>query len=221
MYPDYLVKAGVIPKLEPAWGVSLPAGYDVLTTAYSYDEIKIILTYAKQDLEKNGLGTPKSYRAGGWFANLDTLRALADSGFLVDSSGRTEYKLGNNNMSGNWSLKSTSQPYFPSSVNQNSDVPPPNLPILEIPNNGADDYSFSSAEMIERFNDNYSGGVIEKAIVVTYLSHPQWFDEKRQKTMADVFAFIDSYSYDKDLGPVIYSTLISVYQDLSGNNSYE
>ncbi len=212
MFPDFVEEAGVEPKTEPIWGGGFTPGYDILTTAYSYEQMKTILNYGKKLLEEKGLGTPRSYRAGAWFANGDTLKALDDTGFLVDSSGRTSYTFGTNNVTGFWDLSPSTQPYYPSTSDQNSPVPPPTLNILEIPNNGADSFAFSSEDMIERFNLNYSGGALHSAKQLTFLSHPHWFNNSRQQAMKDVFEYTDKRSYDQDLGPVVYVTLQDVYQ---------
>lgn len=211
MFPDFVEASGISAKFEPVWGGGFTPGYDILTTAYNYREMKVILNYAKTLFQTQGLGIPRSYRAGAWFANLDTLQALADTGFLVDSSGRTKYSFGTKGISGFWDLKSVSQPYFPSQTNQNSSYPPPNLEILEIPNNGADSYAYTASEMIERFTDNYTGGVLQKPLQITFLSHPHWFNPERQNSMRQVFSHVNSYSYKDDLGPAVNSTLMEVY----------
>jgi hypothetical protein len=211
MFPDFVEKSGVTPIGDKVWGGGI-SGYDVLTTAYSYEDMIRILTYAKEVYAKEGLGQPRSYRAGAWFANIDTLKALADTGFLVDTSGRTAYTFGTKEVEGPWDLNFTTKPYFPSTRDQNSPNPPPRLSILEIPNNGADDYAFSKEQMIERFNANYSSGILTEPKQVTYLSHPNWFDLQRQQQMRDIFAYIDRYSNRHDKGPVVYATLSQMYQ---------
>lgn len=217
MFPDFVSAAGVTPKTEPAWGGGFTYGYDILTSAYTKDEMKQILAYALRIFEQQGLGTPKSYRAGGWFASEDTLAALAESGFTVDSSGRTQYVFGTNRVDGPWELTVTQQPYYPSAQEQNSTGTQDKLQILEIPNNGADSFAFSSTEMIARFTANYPGGAVGRPIQVTYLSHPHWFHRERQDAMLRVFAHIDQWSYKNDKGPVVYTTLQGLYEAF-GNN---
>lgn len=212
MFPDMVLEAGLEPRLEPVWGGGFTPGYDILTSAYPYDEMRQILDFSINIFQEKGLGRPVSYRAGAWFASIETLRALEDSGFLVDSSGRTAYTFGTNRTPGLWDLSETSQPYFPSIHNQNSDRPPPGLSILEVPNNGGDDYAYSAVQMMERFNLNYHGGFLPEFKVVTYLTHPHWFTPNRQAAMNQVFSHTNSYAYEEDKGPVIYATLKEVYQ---------
>jgi hypothetical protein len=216
MFPDFVEKTGVRPITDKVWGGGWTPGYDVLTTAYGYEDMIRILTYAKEVFAEKGLGQPRSYRAGAWYANLDTLAALADTGFLVDSSGRTAYTFGTNDVPGFWELSTDTQPYFPSTRDQNSPNPPPRLSILEVPNNGADDYAFSANQMIARFDANYGGTILEKPKQVTYLTHPNWFDPNRQEAMRQVFAHIDQFSNYHDKGPVVYTTLQDVYQSFVG-----
>lgn len=212
MYPDFVKLTGVTPITDQTWGGGWTPGYDILTSAYSYDDMVRILSYAKEVFKEHDLGQPSSYRAGAWFANLETLAALSDTGFLVDSSGRTPYTFGTNQIPGFWDLTATTQPYFPSTQNQNSPNPPPRLSILEVPDNGADDYAFSASEMIDRFKENYIGGILTEPKQVTYLTHPNWFDANRQKNMRDVFSYVDQFANRNDTGPVVFTTLHGVYQ---------
>jgi hypothetical protein len=211
MFPDAVRDAGVEPKNEPTWGGGWSHGYDVLTTAYSKEELGEILYRAKGWFVSQDLGMPKSFRAGAWFANLDTLRALEAADFLVDSSGRTAYTFGTKSVPGFWDLSPTSQPYFPSTENQNSDLPGPNLRVLEIPNNGADSFAFLGEEMIARFDANYEGQLLIKPAQVTFLSHPHWFNSDRQNKMRQVFEYIRQFEYRLGRGPVVYATLREVY----------
>ncbi|MCR4263702.1 MAG: hypothetical protein NUV98_03215, partial [Candidatus Roizmanbacteria bacterium] len=53
---------------------------------------------------------------------------------------------------------------------------------------------------------------------VTFLSHPHWFNqENKDNKVEEVFSHIDQYTYDHDRGPVIYGTLLDVYELFSGN----
>jgi hypothetical protein len=212
MFPDFVEAAGLEPKLEPVWGGGFSPGYDILTTNYDQTEMFQILEYAKSLFTEKGLGQPRSYRAGAWFANTETLAALEQAEFLVDSSARTKYLFGTNKVAGPWNVSITTQPYNPSTTDQNSSSPPPQFDILEVPNNGADDYAFSAAEMIERFDQNYSGGINHKLVQVTYLTHPQWFNSTRQQNMNQVFSHINQYRFDQDKGPVVPTTLLGIYR---------
>lgn len=210
MFFDFVEAAGLEPKSKPFWGDA--DGYDILTTAYSTDEMVQLLNYAKNIFLEKNLGIPKSYRAGGWFANIDTLTALEKTSFLLDSSARTKYIFGKRNTSGFWDISPTTQPYFPSIFDQNSPEPKPQLSLLEIPNNGADTYAFSAQEIIKRFQDNFPDNILTEKRQVTFLTHPQWFNPLRQAKTTQVFDEVNKYRYDNDTGPVIPTNLSGIYQ---------
>lgn len=194
MFKDMVEAAGVTPHEEPAWGITSfhDEGYDVPTSSYTLEEQKQMLSWAKNIFAEKGLGTPLMFRAGGWFADETTLKALADSGFLLDSSGRTKYTLGSNKLAGAWDLSPTTQPY--------------QSHVWEFPNNGGDSWAFSTEAMYQRFLDNFGGAPLSEKKLVTYLSHPQWFDKEGPK-MEALFAQIEEYLYAKGDGPVVYITL--------------
>lgn len=220
MYPELAADAKVQPRLEPTWGGGFTPGYDILTTDYTREEMTQILERAKGWFVSRDLGVPKSYRAGAWFANLDTLQALQDTGFLIDSSGRTSYTFGTNHIQGPWHLSSTTQPYYPSLTDQNQPASVSTTQssndlatqrILEIPNNGADTYAFNTDQLISRFTDNFTGEPLTQPQQVTYLSHPHWFYPSRQQTIRQVFDYLHQFNYSEDSGPVVYTTLLGVY----------
>ncbi|MFC1780555.1 acyltransferase family protein [Patescibacteria group bacterium] len=206
--------SGVEPIKEPHWTDYLENGHDVPCSEYSYSQFMKILTWAKAEFEKNNLGTPISFRAGGWFADRDTLRALDDSGFLIDSSGRDYYIWGNHHIKGHWNLKSTTQPYQPSRSNQNASTPAPNFSLWEFPNNGANSGFYQSSELIKRFDENYTEEILYEPKVVTYLSHPHAFSQDLE-VLEPVYEYIDQYNVADDGGPVIYTTLEDAYYDIN------
>lgn len=207
---DEVVLDTIFPvRYEPRWG-----GYtqdsDIPVSAYTYEELKYIFSWASDVFESKGLGRPNGFRAGGWFADEDVLLALQDSGFHYDSSGRTFEYRGTNKMKLQWELKETTQPYKPNVTDQNSSVAP-NLKIWEFPNNGADSWVYSDKDMIERFNLNWDGNPLKEKKLVVYLSHPHWFYVDKPKMNA-VFSHIDQFAYSKDRGPVIYINLDTAYE---------
>jgi len=215
MFPDLVLDARVEAKLQPVWGGGWTEGYDVLTTAYDYEDMVKILNRAKGWFVSQDLGIPKSYRAGGWFANEVTLKALEATGFLIDSSGRTKYSFGLNNVQGPWDLQATTQPYYPSMNDQNvQGEEGESLRILEIPNNGGDTFAFSAKEMINRFDKNFNGKPLLEPKQITYLTHPHWFYPDRQNKIRQVFDGIQKWNYELDQGPVVYTTLMGVYRNL-------
>lgn len=207
MFNDFVTASGVTPKSSPNWGDS-GDGYGSLTTNYTTDEMVKIINKGLEIMRKNGF-SPTIFRAGGWFANEATLKAVQDSGLLADSSGRTSYKFFS--QPGPWDLSATAQPYYPSTNDQNK-AGEPSLSILEIPNNGADSYWFSSEEMQKRFRANYGGGILTEPKEITYLSHPHWFNKSEQNKIKELFNLIDNYKYENDFGPALYVTLDEVYE---------
>lgn len=199
------------------WGYSHDDGYDILVTNFSYSDLDKILKWSKNLFKDIGLGTPTTYRSGGWFADLTTLRALQDNGFTVDTSGRTKYNFGTNEMPGFWDLSITSQPYHPNTEDQNSAMAP-NIKIWEFPNNGADSWWYSTEQMIERFNLNWGavGETLGKRTAVVFLTHPDWFHVDESK-VDKVFNYIDVYLNSKDNGPVIYENLENLYKTWEDN----
>lgn len=206
MFYDFVELSGVTPKKEPRWDKAEGDGYSVLTSAYSKDELKQIISKAMSELENQGLPEPEIYRAGGWFSNIETLKALEELGFGADSSGRTAYKFGQNSIAGHWDLSPLSQPYFPSRTDQNAPSLSNHLNLLEIPNNGTDSYWFSASEMIERFNANFTNQPLKEKKQLTYLSHPHWFKQSEQSRIRELFGYIAKYNNSSDSGPVIYVT---------------
>jgi hypothetical protein len=221
MFYDFILNAGLEPKKSPNWG-DQGDGYGALTTNYNQEEMVKILDRAIGWFDEKGLGKPLSYRAGGWFANLDTLKALEEVGFRIDGSGRTPYHFGANKIPGPWNLLDTTQPYYPSILGQNQSSPD-HLNLLEIPNNGADSYAFSAQEMINRFKDNWNNRSLQTVRQVTFLSHPDWFNKNEQDKIKKIFNYVDQFSYERDLGPVVYATLSDIEQDISsqGENGLE
>jgi hypothetical protein len=210
MFPDMVEEAGVTPRKSPGWGSFLSEGYDVPLSAYTYRETLRLLSWSKEVFTKQGLGSPTIFRAGGWFADEETLKALEDSDFLVDSSGRTKVLFGENGLASPWDLKKTTQPYRPNLFNQNSPAEPNSL-LWEFPNNGGDSWSFTVQELIERFYANFGKKPLGRRKLVTYLSHPEWFYKDAPK-IERLLNETDKYLYARDKGPVIYVDLEDAYK---------
>lgn len=210
MQPDFVEATGVTPIEDPeTWGTSLTDGYDILVSNYDYTDMRKMLNWSIQAFRNHGLGTPTMFRAGGWFADEETLQAVNDTGFLLDSSGRTLYSFGKNKVVGHWSLETTTQPYQMNRDDQNEQNNP-TMNLWQFPNNGADSWAFSTVDMIKRFEDNYTSTELTERRLVTYLSHPEWFDTDKPK-MEALFSHLDDFTYAKDSGPVVYVTLEDAY----------
>jgi hypothetical protein len=107
---------------------------------------------------------------------------------------------------GPWDLLDTTQPYKPNIYDQNSSAGP-TLNIWEFPNNGADSWSFSSDQMIDRQKANYNPDIpLEQKRMLTYLSHPEWYPTDKPK-MERVFDYTSNFLYKENRGPVIFITL--------------
>src|SRR3989344_5509329 len=209
MHFDVLEVVGIAPKKNPRWGYRSEEGYDVLSTAYSYDAFVRLLTWSKDQFKTHGLPESVGYRAGGWFMNSELLKALQDSGFLYDSSGRDREMWGGIYTSP-WDLTSLSQPYYPAENDQN--VSSDNrLSLLEIPNNGGNTFEHSAPQLTARFFDNYSENTLSQKKAVVFMDHPQWFTIYMKK-ISDLLGTVDKYSFTKDAGPVLYVTLQTIYE---------
>jgi hypothetical protein len=215
MHYDFIEAAGLERRIEPSWGGS-DDGYDVLTAAYPPEEFSVILDFALQKFRNNNLPTPVGYRAGGWFVNLDNLKVLPEKGFKYDSSGREYYIFGRNAVRGFWNLRSTTKPYKISANDQNSNRPP-TINLWQFPNNGADSTNLKETEMIKRLNDNFNGQPLNDKQVITFLSHPHWFNQDYPRMKA-LFAEMNQYKAENDGGPVIYITLEEAYSIYNTQN---
>lgn len=207
--------AGVKTQDSVAWGGWYKYGHDVPNTVYGYSDFEKIIMWSQAQFKANNLPIPTMYRGGAWFVDEDNLRVLNDLGFVLDSSGRQKYIWGDNKLEGPWDLKSTTQPYKLNEMNQNITTNP-TMQLWEVPNNGADSWSFSAEQMLKYFRDNYSGGINQNTKVVTYLSHPHWFNVDEPK-MVSLFKSLSKYSALSDDGPVLYITLDKL-PVLSDNN---
>jgi len=207
MFNDMWEQVGVETHDEPSWGSKYRGddGYDVPTSSYTYEELTKLFNWSKSVFVSKGLGNPTMFRAGGWFADEETLRALQDTGFMLDSSGRTPISFGANKLQSPWLLAMTSQPYRPNIYNQNS-YNAPQLDLWEFPNNGGDSWSLSGESMISRFDANYNGTYTYQKKLFVFLSHPEAFSVDSPKINM-LFEEIDIYSNKKDSGPVIYITV--------------
>lgn len=212
MYTNLVQAAGVTPNNTVTWGSPTGNGHDTPNSMYGYKDYKKIISWALTRFNEHGLNTPTMYRAGGWYIDEENIQVLNDMNFLIESSGRTYYKHGRNILEGHWNLKNTTQPYQLNKENQNI-TNTPNLTIWEFPNNGGDSWTYDSEQLTARFLSNYKGGVSKEKKVVTFLSHPHWFD-KEGVNIKGVFEEIKEYNYSTDSGPVIYLTLDKVYEDI-------
>jgi len=218
MWFDLVQAAGVTVRKSPAWSSKnniSDSGYDVPCSAYTYEEFTKMLNWSKQEFAKKGLGTPISFRAGGWYLSLDNVKSLQDAGFKIDSSGRDARFWGTGYIASPWSLGSRTQPYKISKENLNSDYPSPRYDIWEMPNNAADSFWFSAQDMITAMNDNFPNGEpLKERSISIILSHPNTFTMDYPKINA-FYIDADSKFYAENKGPIIYTTLAKYYEILT------
>jgi len=220
MFADMVTEAGVTPR---SYQVIQGAAYgDIMTSSYSQGELEKIFKWGITKMQQNNLPTPITYRTGGWFSNLNVLNAEVNSGFLIDSSGRSGGRINPNSKYSSlipWNLASTTRPYKPS-INDINKWDETRINIFELPNNGADSYWFSANDLIKRFTDNNSDptGIIYKPQVLTYLTHPHWYTSIDQPKIKSLFSHISNFLYSKDSGPVVYTTLGNAYSEWDKTN---
>ncbi len=212
MFPDMVSEAGVAPKYDVVVGAAYG---DTKTNAYTEEELTKIFSWGRQKFSENALGAPISYRTGAWMSGPNVLKAAQNTGFLIDTTGRTGGPINPAQPSSSqvpWSLSVTTYPYLPS-VSDINKWEGDRLNIWEFPNNGADSFWFSLQELISRFDQNYpnKGSIVTRPQVVTYLSHPHWFAGVDSPKIRGLFSYTDQFLFKNDAGPVIYATLEDIY----------
>lgn len=221
MWYDMVRAAGVRTRSAPYSGWLYGDGGGVKVSAYTTEEMVTLLNWARRTFQDNGLPVPVTFRAGGWYLETAGYQALEETGFLVDSSGRTTPADAADKRQLNdpppWHLSPTQRPYLPSRTDLNSSAGP-TFNVWQFPNNGADSYWYNEATLISRFNQNYpnKGDIIRDPQVLVYLSHPPFFQIDQPK-MTKVFDYIGQFLYKNDAGPVMYTTLENAYYSWDKN----
>jgi hypothetical protein len=206
MQYDLVSAAGVLPRTTPHWGYLSSEGYDVPTTAYSPEQFKQIVTYAKNLLESNGFPGAKGYRAGGWYISSEQLGILKTLGFNYDASGRDRPPTGAFKNTP-WNLPLGMQPFYPYPDNQNV-ASPKAEGIFEIPEDGAS-YELNSTELINRIQYVYTTGVLKSPKALVYISHPQYAAMEFSK-IPPVLTVLKNISAANDAGPVVFVTMSDI-----------
>ncbi len=192
-----------------------PSGYTIKVGAYNRQEFGTLLDHAAELFEQHGLNRPKTFRAGGWTATVDTLNALADKGFTADTSalnwarieeweGKELYRW----TMENWApIGDTSQPYFPSQTDVLTSSAP-TMTLLEVPDNGVMIDYVSLEEMNGLFDSNWNGQPLPAASTLMMGFHPSTGFSKYEGERVDQFLdYSDSHLATKHTGPVVYITL--------------
>jgi hypothetical protein len=201
-------------------------GYTIKLGAYDRPTMGILLQHASDLFEQHGLNRPKTFRAGGWTATLDTLGALVDKGFTADASAlnwaRIEEWMGKELYTwtmAHWApIGDTSQPWWPSQTDILSSADPA-MGLLEVPDNGVMIDYVSLAEMTGIFDSNFPSGAPLAAPTTLMMGfHPavQFSDDENQRV--EMFlSYSDQHLATRDLGPVVYTTLSDVEAAFSKN----
>lgn len=192
-----------------------PTGYTVRLGAYSRAEWNTMFAKADEIWNGIGFGKPVAFRAGAWTLEPHVAQALADSGFVVDSSAVNwaymeewlGYDLYDWNMKQWGPIGDTSQPYHPTAdslLPGGSGAP---IKLLEVPDNGVMVDYWTVAEMKGIFNANWSGQALEKPIQVSTGFHPAptaYYDKKEFTRLDGFFTYVDQFLASKGQGPVVY-----------------
>jgi hypothetical protein len=219
-YCNFVDTTGVACRTEPStvYDAGDETGYTVMCSAYSDQEFTDILLAADAIFEENGLGKPTSFRAGGWTAELGTLRALAAAGYVADGSANNwarleEWQGQQNGVLYEWNkehwatIGDTSQPYYPSE----SDIlvpGEPSIPVLEVPDNGILVDYVSGAEMIEIFDANWDRETpLEQPLVYSIGYHPPNFISEYRVRITEALTHAEAFLASNGSGPVVYATM--------------
>jgi len=220
-YCNFVEYAGIPCRTEPTYATSWRSeGYTVFCSAYTEDEFTTLLRTAQSLFDTNGLGTPTSFRAGGWSLEIHTMRALAAAGFVADTSANnwkrleewaehTDATLYPWNMSHWATIDETSQPYYPSETDILASEPP-YVPVLEVPDNGILADYVTTDEMIQMFEANWDGGALGAPRQFSIGYHPISYSADYPQRLDGALTHIDQFLAEDDAGPVVYSTLSNV-----------
>jgi hypothetical protein len=206
MQYDLVSAAGVLPRTSPHWGYLSDEGYDVPSTAYTPEQFRQIVTYAKNLLESSGFPSVRGYRAGGWYISSEQLGVLKELGFDYDASGRGRPTTGAFKNTP-WDLPQGMQPFYPYRDNQNV-ASPRAEGIFEIPDGGASS-EISTAELINRLQFVYTDGILKSPKALVYVSHPQFASLEFDK-IPGVLTALKNISTDNDSGPVVFVTMSDI-----------
>ena len=195
------------------------SGYTIKLSAYGMQPMSTLLQRAAEIFNERGLGTPRTFRAGAWTADINTLHALDANGYLADTSAlnwsrieewqRAELYAWNQR---NWStITDTSQPYHPSETDPQTSTPGANLALLEVPDNGVMIDYVSLVEMNAIFDLNFDGTPFATPKTLMMGFHPAMQMSQEEYGRVDGFLkYADERLASKGTGPVVYVTLSDV-----------
>lgn len=218
-YCNFVTSAGVTCIIDQSVSINIDdTGYTIKFGAYSKADQGKLFARAKELFEQHGLGTPKTFRTGGWTATIDTLAALSEAGFVADTSalnwarieeweGKELYRW----TMEHWApINDTSQPYQPNTTDVLGSGAP-TLPILEVPDNGVMIDYVSLAEMNSIFDANFDGQPLATPRTLTMGFHPApQFSPSEYERVEGFLDYADMHLASRHQGPVVYITLSGV-----------
>ena len=215
-YCNFVADAGVtcVTDNSTVYPAGDTTGYTIKLDSYDRPTLGILLQHARDIFTARGLSSPQTFRAGGWTADLSSLQALNDLGFVADSSAlnwaRIEewkgYELYTWTMEHWGPIDDTSQPYYPSDTDVLQSVPGSNMAMLEVPDNGVMIDYVTSDEMTLLFNENWDGTPLAAPHVLMMGFHPSsTLSAAEKKHVNDLVTLADMHT--GGLGPVVYITL--------------
>ncbi len=195
------------------------SGYSVRVDAYGDANFRILLETADDLFEERDLGKPTTFRAGGWTATIETLRALAATGYVADTSANNWERMEewNGPLSPgtlyDWNMEhwapitDTSQPYYPNMDDILSDEDPA-LSILEVPDNAIMVDYVRVDEMIEIFDANWDGAPLDHPVSYMMGWHPSSnFSSEEMTRIRGILTHADQFLAANGDGPVVYALL--------------
>ncbi|HUS31211.1 MAG TPA: hypothetical protein VMZ53_22025 [Kofleriaceae bacterium] len=195
------------------------SGYTIKLAAYGRQDMGTLLQRAHAIFNERGLGTPVTFRAGGWTADVQTLLALDDNGYVADTSALNWAKIEEWNgkelytwNQTNWSqIGDTSQPYHPSTSDPQASVPGANMRMLEVPDNGVMIDYVSLEEMNGLFDANWDGQPLAAPKTLMMGFHPAGgFSPSEYGRVDNFLKYADMHLGSAGTGPVVYATLSQV-----------
>jgi hypothetical protein len=218
-YCSFVTQAGLECNTDDSTLYATDAsGYTIKLEAYGRAGLETLLDHADDLFVARGLGKPVTFRAGGWTASLDNLKALAAKGYVADTSANNWARmeewtrpavteLYRWNMA-NWSeIGDTSQPYYPN-VDDKQSGEPPHVPILEVPDNAIMVDYVTTAEMIQIFTANWDGTPLARPTTYMMGFHPsdRWTATEYQR-LDGILDHADRFLAANHDGPVVYELL--------------
>lgn len=214
---NFVEAAGLTCLTQPsvAYTMGDPTGYTVRLGAYPREDWDVMFAKAHEIWESVGFAKATSFRAGAWTLELHVAQALADAGFVADSSAVNwpylEEWEGQDLYSWNqeqWGpIGDTSQPYYPTddSILPGGKGGP--LSMLEVPDNGIMVDYWTVEEMTAIFDANWSGEALAAPTQVSTGFHPapqQYYSPDEYERLEALFTYVDQLLASKMAGPVVY-----------------